>query len=115
MIYHARHVTESWQHPCDDDGFLIPLYVSPEHARAFADFDPDAECMPDWPASVKTHLQMYDGIAKAIPVSPIFATPSDLAHWLATHNDASAGMGESFEGWLGVIGSGEGKREAGQC
>lgn len=59
--------------------------------------------MPQWPASERTHLMMYENTSEGTPISPTFATPEELARWL-TDNEASAFAGQtaSYEGWLRV-------------
>ena len=60
--------------------------------------------MPEWSESEKTHLQMYETCSEGSPISPVMATPEELAHWLAD-NEASAfgGMTASYEAWLATI------------
>jgi hypothetical protein len=59
--------------------------------------------MPDWPAEQRTHLMMYESVSEGTPVSPAFATPEELARWLADHGDGS-GMHRAagYEQWLAV-------------
>jgi hypothetical protein len=47
---------------------------------------------------------MYETTSEGTPISPAFATPEELAHWL-DDNDASsfAGMTASYEAWLATI------------
>jgi len=47
---------------------------------------------------------MYETCTEGTPISPAFATPEELARWLAD-NEASAfgGMTASYEGWLRTI------------
>lgn len=64
--------------------------------------NPD-DYMPDWPESERTHFQMYETTTEGTPMSPVFATPEELAHWLADHDaNAFAGQTASYEAWLGV-------------
>ena len=57
--------------------------------------------MPEWPEEQKTHLMMYETCSEGTPISPAFATPEELAHWLA-NTGASAFGGETatYEQWL---------------
>jgi hypothetical protein len=66
---------------------------------------PDAdEYMPDWPESERTHLQMYEDTTEGTPISPVMATPEELARWLADNNaNAFAGQTASYESWLATI------------
>lgn len=59
--------------------------------------------MPDWPAERRTHLMMYEDTSEGTPISPAFATPEELARWLADNGASSfAGMTATYEQWLGV-------------
>lgn len=59
--------------------------------------------MPEWPTEQRTHLMMYETTSEGTPISPAFATPEELAHWLAD-NGASAFGGDTatYEQWLKV-------------
>jgi len=59
--------------------------------------------MPDWPKVQRTHYQMYETCSEGTPISPVIASPEELAHWLAD-NGASAfgGMSATYEQWLEV-------------
>ena len=65
------------------------------------------EYMPYWDKSVATHYQMYENTTEGTPISPVFATPEELARWLVD-NKASAfgGMTASYEQWLRVCNGG---------
>ena len=57
--------------------------------------------MPNWPAEKRTHLMMYEDTSEGTPISPAFATPEELARWLADTNASALGSdGASYEGWL---------------
>lgn len=60
--------------------------------------------MPDFPAEQRTHFQMYENTTEGTPISPVCATPEELAHWLAD-NDASASghLTATYEQWLYTI------------
>ncbi len=60
-----------------------------------------SDYMPDWPASERTHYQMYETCSEGTPISPVMETPEELARWLAD-NDASAfgNMTATYEQWL---------------
>jgi hypothetical protein len=64
---------------------------------------PDAEdyMLVGCPPESRTHLMMYETCSEGTPISPAFATPEELAHWLAD-NGASAfgGMTADYESWL---------------
>ena len=59
--------------------------------------------MPQCTEVEKTHLMMYETVTEGTPISPVFSTPEELAHWL-TDNEASACGDQvaSYEGWLRV-------------
>ena len=59
--------------------------------------------MPDWPDEERTHYMMYETTTEGTPKSPAFATPEELARWLAaTKASAFAGEAASYEAWLSV-------------
>ena len=59
--------------------------------------------MPQWTEEEATHYQMYETVSEGTPISPVMASPEELARWL-TDNDANASgrMTASYEGWLRV-------------
>lgn len=60
--------------------------------------------MPDWPAEQRTHYMMYEDTSEGTPLSPAFATPEELARWLAdTGASAFAGETATYEQWLAMI------------
>lgn len=63
--------------------------------------------MPDWPDEQRTHFMMYEDTTEGTPISPAFATPEELASWLAeTKASAFAGEGATYEQWLATINRG---------
>jgi hypothetical protein len=69
-----------------------------EGARPMSD-----DYMPDWPAEERTHCQMYENTSEGTPISPIFATPEELARWLVDNGASSfANMTATYEQWLRV-------------
>jgi hypothetical protein len=78
-----------------------------KHPR-FEDYDgprpvPE-DYMPDWPVEKRTHWQMYETCSEGTPISPVCATPEELARWLAdNHASAFASMSATYEQWLGTI------------
>ncbi len=59
--------------------------------------------MPAWPAAQRTHLMMYETTSEGTPISPAFATPEELARWLADNNASAFGSSTaSYEAWLAV-------------
>ena len=46
---------------------------------------------------------MYEDTSEGTPISPIFATPEELARWLTdTKASAFGGQAATYEGWLRV-------------
>lgn len=63
--------------------------------------------MPDWSDEERTHFMMYEDTSEGTPISPAFATPEELARWLAdTNASAFAGEGASYEAWLRIANGG---------
>jgi len=59
--------------------------------------------MPDFAPGTATHLMMFETTSEGSPISPAFATPEELARWLADNNaSAFAGEGATYEEWLRV-------------
>lgn len=62
-----------------------------------------SDYMPSWPDKVATHYMMYETVSEGTPISPAFATPEELARWLAdTGANAGARLTASYESWLRV-------------
>lgn len=60
--------------------------------------------MPNFPAADRTHYMMYEDTSEGTPISPAFATPEELAHWLADTNASAFGReGATYEQWLATI------------
>lgn len=50
-----------------------------------------------------THYQMYEDTTEGTPISPVFATPEEVARYCADHNvSAFAGQTASYESWLRI-------------
>lgn len=59
--------------------------------------------MPSWPREQRTHLMMYEDTSEGTPISPAFATPEELARWLADNGASAFGsMTATYEQWLAV-------------
>ena len=59
--------------------------------------------MPDWPAEHRTHYMMYEDTSEGTPISPAFATPEELARWLADNGASACGSDTAtYEQWLKV-------------
>ena len=62
------------------------------------------DCMPDWPESERTHLQMYETTTEGTPISPVMVSAEQLALWLADNNaSVFAGITAAYETWLEAI------------
>lgn len=82
-----------------EDGVVSEIFE--EYAGARPDH---REYMPDWPVEQRTHFQMYEDTSEGTPISPVFATPEELARWLAdTGASAFADMAATYEQWLNTI------------
>lgn len=63
--------------------------------------------MPDWPKEKQTHLCMYEDCSEGTPISPVFATPEECAHWLADNSASAFGaMTATYEQWLATCKAG---------
>lgn len=59
--------------------------------------------MPAFAPGTATHFMMYEDVSEGSPISPAFATPEELARWLADNNaGALAGACATYEEWLRV-------------
>lgn len=128
----VRRVPPNWEHPRDERGDFQPMHDKSfaEAARRWkaglAEWEsgadparadhPDREWWewesnppdrkyyrPEWRDEERTHYQMYEDVSEGTPISPVFATAEELAHWLAD-NKANAGAGRTatYEQWLRV-------------
>lgn len=114
-----RKVRPDWVHPKNCFG-LVPLFEGyAEDAKEFEEMarekgeseaieyfgqrpNPD-EYMPDWTPEEATHFQMYENTSEGTPISPVFATPEEVARWCADNGaSAFADMTASYEQWLAV-------------
>ena len=120
----VRRVPADWQHPQHEswtdrtgfkpllsdyreahDGFIEKLNAEGlQPALDYYGRAPDqSDYMPEWPEEQCTHLMMYEDTSEGTPISPAFATPEELARWLADNGASSfAGTTATYEQWLGV-------------
>lgn len=57
--------------------------------------------MPEFAEGTATLLMMYENTSEGTPISPAFATPEELARWLAdTGASAFGDMTATYEKWL---------------
>lgn len=66
--------------------------------------------MPAWPASERTHYQMYEETSEGTPISPVMETPEQLARWLVDNKASTFGRGStaSYAAWLRIAQGGWG-------
>lgn len=120
----VRIVPPDWQHPKDNSGKFIPLYGRDYDtaAREFLEMAntkglqaavewsscPDKnDYMPTWTEAEATHYMMYEDTTEGTPISPAFATPEELARWLADTGASSFGSNTAtYEQWLRVANGG---------
>ena len=82
-----------------------------EKAMSYEDWDgfkPACEdYMPAFEDGEATHFMMYENTTEGTPISPAFATPEELARWLADSGaSAFAGQTATYEAWLSTCKSG---------
>ena len=118
----VRRVPADWQHPKNEYDRYKPLYPGERYKANAEGFlekanaeglqeaidwygqAPDQnDYIPNWPESERTHYMMYEDTSEGTPISPAFATPEELARWLADTGASSFGSNTaSYEGWLRV-------------
>lgn len=89
----------------DYEGGWQPIgYVEATTYEGWSGSRPKAEdYMPQWPDAERTHLMMYEDTSEGTPISPVFATPEELARWLTDNGASSFGSDTaSYESWLRV-------------
>lgn len=60
--------------------------------------------MPTFAEGTATHYMMYETCSEGSPISPAFATPEELARWLADTGASSFGdCTASYDEWLHMI------------
>jgi hypothetical protein len=118
----VRRVPYDWQHPKNEFDRYKPLFPGERYEANATGFMEKANAeglqeaidwygqapdqndyMPNWPESERTHYMMYEDTSEGTPISPAFATPEELARWLADTGASSFGSNTaSYEGWLRV-------------
>lgn len=101
----------AWSHLGDSSGAQWVAHDRSPTVEGFVDWNggrpEDAEHMPEWPESERTHLQMYESVTEGTPISPVMATAEELARWCADNRaPAFAGRPASYDAWLAVCRSG---------
>lgn len=101
---------EDWS-PGTKDKKRKPKTGSALECASYADWDgycpKQAEYMPEFEEGTATMFCMYENTSEGTPISPAFATPEELARWLAdTGASAFGGMTATYEQWLATCKSG---------
>ena len=82
----VRKVAKDWAHPKGINEDYLPLLE---------------EEMPNF--RTPSHYQMYETCSEGTPISPVMASPEELAQWLFENRaSAFAGQTASYEDWLSV-------------
>lgn len=62
-----------------------------------------ADYMPDWPEAERTHFQMYETCSEGSPISPVLASPEEVARWCADNGASAFGSQTAdYKSWLRV-------------
>ena len=87
-----------WRHSYADEESRALAYEQFAGQRPHRD-----DYMPNWPESERTHFMMYEDTSEGTPISPAFATPEELAQWLADTGASAFGSSTAtYDGWLRV-------------
>lgn len=97
-----QFVPIDWDEMWDSD--RSKAIVTYEDYAGVCPSSPDPEnYMPEWTEAERTHLMMYETTSEGTPISPAFATPEELAHWLADNGASSFGScTATYDDWLVV-------------
>lgn len=91
---YATYPEKAWKPREDSDTGSYSEWAGPRPTQG--------EYMPTWEDEA-THYQMYETTSEGSPISPVFATPEEVARWCADNNASSfAGMTAPYEQWLRV-------------
>jgi hypothetical protein len=93
------------------NGVVSWVPKAPDRPRAFTDWDgpqpSQDDYMPEFAPGTATHLMMYETCTEGTPISPAFATPEELARWLADNGASAFGSDTAtYEQWLATCRSG---------
>lgn len=87
------HPLSAWQRAWDEENAAWQAGTHPNAGESptFVDWHgerPTAEeHTPELPAELLTHWQYYESTTEGTPLSPVFATPEELAAWLVQNGD----------------------------
>lgn len=99
--YGAKDGESKWQ-PKSGSALECSSYTEWSGSRP----NPD-DYMPAFPEGTATMLCMYEDTSEGTPISPAFATPEELARWLAdTGASAFGSMTATYEQWLATCKAG---------
>jgi hypothetical protein len=90
---------------CEREGFAVECPACEGHGDSWPSKAHEAlyESWQDIAPPTGDAYQMWETTSEGSPISPPFATPEDLARWLAdTGASAMGGQGASYESWLRV-------------
>lgn len=124
----VRMVPRDWEHPQTSEGHYKPLFEGCDVEALQREWDegaaqweanPEVDCtweewcghrpdsetyMPCWPEGQADHFMMYEEVTEGTPISPAFATPEQLARWLADNKaSAFADRTATYGEWLDTI------------
>ena len=98
MSRQARQVPLDYKHPKQDNGRYIPLFESDDEDQ------PLEARIPKPSPDTELGWCMYETVSEGTPMSPVFRTESELAHWLTDNGvPAFADQTASYEKWFQAI------------
>ena len=108
-----RRVPADWMHPKNDKGHIIPMHdhfpyneeeIEEGLADGWLDNEPPnygCDVMPQWSDEERTHFQLYENTTEGTPLTPVFATPEEVARYAADNHVSTFGsMTATYEEWL---------------
>jgi|SRR3989304_2374966 len=137
MSREVRRVPPTWQHPRGPNDEYVPLldklvehtaqwdaeaalyerheypgataanYAMSTFVQYYGPRPDPADYMPVWSAEERTHYQMYETCSEGTPISPVMATPEELAEWLYANKASAFGsLTATYDQWLATIRAG---------
>jgi hypothetical protein len=113
---HPTYETMRWSREAGESTMTTvpkPLYPAEFYDDHLSDYENDpeneerpdrADFMPEFPEGTATGWCMYETTSEGTPISPVFETPEELAHWLADNGASTfASMTTTYENWLRMI------------
>lgn len=111
-------VPADWSHPKDEKGCYIPMlehfnYNEEEVLEGLkdgwlTDDPPNYGCdvMPQWDATERTHMQLYETTSEGTPLGPVFDNLDDLCEWAADNATTFGPHTASAAEWKEMLGRG---------